>query len=135
MEIFKGVGLVFALLCVITSEYACSGDSHMVDFSESLEAGALLGCGGNDLNDQQTRLSSCQCGSNSNEATLVNSEISSSFGFWDLIGDNISPSLLKFKYLQCSDSSLNTLIELDYFELSQSYLVGGIILENANMLR
>ncbi|OMO67904.1 cc-nbs-lrr resistance protein [Corchorus capsularis] len=116
-QLFKeqGVGLVFAVLCVITSQYACSGDSHKAGFSES-EAGALLGCG-NDLNDQQTRLSSCQCCSNSNEALAVidaypaNPEISTSFGFWD-----ISPCLLKFKYLQCLDSSLNSLIELDYFE-------------------
>ena len=54
-------------------------------------------------------------------ANPANSEFSNTDGFWDLIGD-ISRSLLKLKYLQCLDSSLNALIELDHVELLHQVL-------------
>ncbi|KAK6232565.1 hypothetical protein SCA6_002638 [Theobroma cacao] len=54
---------------------------------------------GNDLNDPENR-----------------------YGFWNLTGD-ISPSLLKLRYLEYLDSSLDTFNELDYMELLHQVLV------------
>ncbi|EOY10127.1 Uncharacterized protein TCM_025506 [Theobroma cacao] len=127
MEKSRVLGLTLAALCVITSEYACNG-------SESNPA--TLFDFGNDLNDPENRLSSwqgsnsCQwqgCGCNNNNGAVVvidprksypvNSESSSRYGFWNLIGD-ISPSLLKLRYLEYLDSSLDTFNKLDYMEYS-----------------
>ncbi|KAK6289314.1 hypothetical protein POUND7_000855 [Theobroma cacao] len=121
---FTVLGLVLAVLCVITGEYICTGDSHLANCSKpDLEALFDFKSG---LNDPENRLSSwqgsncCQWNgigcNNSTGAVImidlhnpypINSESSSRYGFWNLSGD-ISPSLLKLKSLQYLDLSLNT---------------------------
>ncbi|KAG4154355.1 hypothetical protein ERO13_D03G052925v2 [Gossypium hirsutum] len=109
MEKSMAVGLMLVALCVITGEFACNGSG--------IDPQALFDLG-NDLTHPETNLSygsskrsncSQQQGivcNNDNGVLLMihipdlgplNSESSSRYGFWNLIGD--SPSLLKLNYL------------------------------------
>ncbi|KAK8367002.1 hypothetical protein V6Z11_A02G153500 [Gossypium hirsutum] len=122
---FTVLGLLLAVVCVITGEYVCNGDSHLGNCSKSdLEA---LFDFKNGLNDPENRLSSwqgsgcCQwhgigCNNSTGAVIMIDlhnpypitSESSSSkYGFWNLSGD-ISPSLPKLKSLEHLDLSLNT---------------------------
>lgn len=122
---FTVLGLLLAVVCVITGEYVCNGDSHLGNCSKSdLEA---LFDFKNGLNDPENRLSSwqgsgcCQwhgIGCNNSTTTVImidlhnpypiTSESSSGgYGFWNLSGD-ISPSLPNLKSLEYLDLSLNT---------------------------
>ena len=127
MEKSRVPGLMLAVLCVITSEYACN--------CSELDPEALFDFG-NELNDPENRLSyrslrgsnSCRwkgIGCDYNKAVVltdpINSEYSSRYGFWNLIGV-ISPSLLKHEYLEYLDSSLHAFNELDLVELLHQVL-------------
>ncbi|TYJ46824.1 hypothetical protein E1A91_A02G144700v1 [Gossypium mustelinum] len=122
---FTVLGLLLAVVCVVTGEYVCNGDSHLGNCSKSdLEA---LFDFKNGLNDPENRLSSwqgsgcCQwhgigCNNSTGAVIMIDlhnpypitSESSSSrYGFWNLSGD-ISPSLPKLKSLEHLDLSLNT---------------------------
>ncbi|MBA0677992.1 hypothetical protein Goari_019361 [Gossypium aridum] len=122
---FTVLGLLLAVVCVITGEYVCNGDSHLGNCSKSdLEA---LSDFKNGLNDPENRLSSwqgsgcCQwhgigCNNSTGAVIMIDlhnpypitSESSSGgYGFWNLSGD-ISPSLPNLKSLEYLDLSLNT---------------------------
>ncbi|GMI78927.1 hypothetical protein HRI_001562000 [Hibiscus trionum] len=131
MEKSMVVGLMLAVLCVITSEFACDGSE--------LDPEAVFNFG-YDLGDPEARLyygswkrsNRCQwqridC-DNTNGAVFVihipqlcpmNSESSIRYGFWNLIED-ISPRLPK--YLEYLDSSLAALEELDLMEFLHQVL-------------
>ncbi|XWS65043.1 hypothetical protein CRYUN_Cryun05aG0057000 [Craigia yunnanensis] len=121
------LGLMLAVLCVITSEYACN--------CSELDPEALFDFG-SDLNDPENMLSygslrggnSCRrkgIGCNNNGAVVlidtINSKYSSRNDFWNLIGV-ICPSLLKHEYLEYLYSSLHTFNELDLVELLHQVL-------------
>ncbi|XVE90415.1 hypothetical protein DITRI_Ditri20bG0076100 [Diplodiscus trichospermus] len=143
-----------SVLCVITGEYVCTGDSHLANCSKS-DLEVLLAFK-NGLNDPENRLSSwqgsncCQwhgigCNNSSGAVIMIdlhnpypiNSESSSRYGFWNLSGD-ISPSLRKLRSLQYLDLSLNTfndisipdflgsLNNLRYLNLSKAGFLGAI---------
>ncbi|XVF06861.1 hypothetical protein REPUB_Repub06bG0087600 [Reevesia pubescens] len=132
MDNSRVLGLMLAVLSVITSKYACN--------CSELNPEALFDFG-NDLNDPENRLSSgslqgsnyCQwqgIGCNKKNGAvalidphkwyLIDSESSSRYGFWNLIGF-ISPSLLKL-YLEHLESCLHTFNELDLMELLHQVL-------------
>ncbi|XVF06859.1 hypothetical protein REPUB_Repub06bG0087400 [Reevesia pubescens] len=156
MENFAALGLLLTVLCVITGEYVCTGDSHLGDCSKSdLEA---LFDFKNDLNDPENRLSSWKgsncchwhgigCNNSTGAVIMIdlhnpypiNSESSSRYGFWNLSGDiSPTPSLLNLKSLQYLALSLNnhndisipeflgSLKNLRYLNLSKAEFSGVI---------
>ncbi|KAK8593825.1 hypothetical protein V6N13_042608 [Hibiscus sabdariffa] len=137
MENLTVLGLLLAVLCVITGEYVCTADSHLANCSESdLQA---LSHFKNGLNDPENRLSSWQgsnccewhgIGCNNSTGAVISidlhnpypvtSESSSRYGFWNLSGD-INPSLLRLKSLQYLDLSLNTFNDISIPEVLGSF--------------
>ncbi|GMI78928.1 hypothetical protein like AT2G34930 [Hibiscus trionum] len=137
MEFFTVLGLLLAVLCVITGEYVCTADSHSANCSESdLRA---LSDFKNGLNDPENRLSSwkgskcCEwhgigCNNSTGAVIIIDlhnpypitSESSSRYGFWNLSGD-INPSLLRLKSLQYLDLSLNTFNDISIPEFLGSF--------------
>ncbi|KAA8515647.1 hypothetical protein F0562_018742 [Nyssa sinensis] len=123
MEIFSVLGLVFAILCSITAEYACNGDTYLAACLES-DHDALIDVKIG-IKDPENRLSSwhgsncCQwrgiaCDNTTGAVIRIdlhNPYPSTSdtprYGFWNLSGE-IRPSLQKFKSLTHLDLSFNT---------------------------
>ncbi|KAL4378942.1 hypothetical protein GQ457_02G028230 [Hibiscus cannabinus] len=137
MENFTVLGLLLAVLCVITGEYVCTADSHLANCSESdLQALFDFKKG---LNDPVNRLSSWQgsnccewhgigCNNSTGAVIIIDlhnpypvtSESSSRYGFRNLSGD-INPSLLRLKSLQYLDLSLNTFNDISIPEFVGSF--------------
>ncbi|KAF8398364.1 hypothetical protein HHK36_017291 [Tetracentron sinense] len=160
---FSVLVMVLAILCLLSREFACNGDTHLAGCSES-DRKALIDFK-NGLNDPENRLSSWRgsdccdwrgvgCDNSTGAVIAIdlhnphpyNSDSLSRYGFWNLSGE-INPALLRLKSLRNLDLSFNTfpeipipeffgsLKELRYLNLSKAGFNGVIPTNLGNLSR